>query len=44
MKRRIYLLEEGGELRELVEESFASEDRLQTLLAEHSDLREEPTP
>lgn len=38
MKRRIYLLEEEGELRELVEESFVSEDRLQTLLAEHPDL------
>ena len=38
MKRRIFLLHDAGGLRELVEETFSSEDVLQGLLAEHPDL------
>jgi hypothetical protein len=38
MKRRIFLLHDGGGLRELVEESFDAEDALQGLLADHPDL------
>jgi hypothetical protein len=38
MKRRIFLLPDEGGLRELVEETFAAEDILQALLADHPDL------